>query len=160
MELNQTSLRTILATVLSVDPKYVVPKQGNWWNPQDQLTEPKPSTWCAYRIGAALPLTLPFYDVDAISGEHISVEHRVATITLQFVGAQAEDLANSVGHWIHRQDVRVQLATISAQLYGDSSAVTVTDFSQEGNNDVLAYNTSFRLVWASRIATGLLPIGG
>ena len=48
MELNQTTLRGILAAILSVDQKYVVPKQGNWFNPQEANANIE--NWCAYQI--------------------------------------------------------------------------------------------------------------
>ena len=70
MELNQTTLRGILAAVLSVDPKYVVPKQGNWWNPQDGQRNIE---WCAYQINDATdpaPHLFPFLHEGSEQQQH------------------------------------------------------------------------------------------
>ena len=40
MTLTQKTLRGILAKVLSVDEKLIIPKQGNWWNPQENANKP------------------------------------------------------------------------------------------------------------------------
>ena len=59
MQLNQTTLRGILAQIFSVNEKYVVPKQGNWWNPQENANNIQ--NWIAYRIKENRPRTTPFY---------------------------------------------------------------------------------------------------
>lgn len=164
-ELNQTTLRDFLSAALSLDEMYIVPLQGNWFQPQDMLSTPdKPMTWCAYRIESSVPLDIPYYEpapaTDREDGDNNwSVQHKVATIHLQFVGDLAEDLANSVGHWLHSGAVRQQLDIVGGQLYGDSGDVRATDFYQEGANSVLAYNVRFRIVWASTIETAqpLMP---
>jgi hypothetical protein len=163
VELNQTTLRQILSAILNVDPKYVVPKQGNWWNPQDSLSTPdKPKTWCAYRIEAEQPLDIAYYEqADATNFQgkaNFSVQHKVATISLQFVGDLAEDLAGSVGHWSHNGSVREQLEQVGGQLYGDSGLVTVSEFFQDGLNTVLSYNVRIRIVWASTVETAQPPM--
>ena len=85
MELNQTTLRGILAQILSVDPKYVVPKQGNWWNPQDKLQNIE--NWCAYQIKSNKPRTSPFYDEGKDNSTPVNgvAVLKIAEIDLQFV---------------------------------------------------------------------------
>ena len=155
MRLNQKNLGPLLATILGVEEKYVVPRQGNVWNPQlvDSDTG-RPVTWCAYRIDGERPVTVSHFVADAESTpRNWSVQHKTATVTLQFIGDIAEDLANDVGHWTHREAVRAALAQFDAQLYGDSGEVIVSDFDQQGANTVLAYNVRFRMVWADEIDT-------
>jgi hypothetical protein len=156
MDLTQDVLRGMLATIFAVDPMYVLPRQGNWFNPQDMLpTAEKPKTWVAFDIEFDKPLDIVHYQGNAGSGfGNDSVQHRTANIVLQLVGTRAHSLAYSVGHWIHNQTVRDQLALIEGQLFGDVGAITTTDFHQDGANTVKAYNVRFRVVWVSRIPTG------
>jgi hypothetical protein len=121
-------------------------------------TPDKPLTWCAYRIESNTPIDLPYYEeADSVNQEtptsNWSTQHKVATIHLQFVGDIAEDLANSVGHWFRNSSLRQQLDLIGGQLFGDSGAVTATDFIQEGANTVLSYNVRIRIAWASSVET-------
>lgn len=156
MNLTGDTLRAMLVVIFGVDQKYVVPQQGNWFNPQDMLPTPeKPMTWCAYNILFDRPLDIAQFQGDAASGYgNDSVQHRVATIKLQLVGTKAHDLALSVGHWIHNQRVRDQLVLVEGQLFGDVGDVTSIDFYQDGANTVKAFNVQFRVAWTSRIATG------
>jgi thiamine kinase-like enzyme len=82
------------------------------------------------------------------------VVHKTAQLTLQFVGDQAEDLANSIAHWSHRQDVFDGFYQYDARVYADSGDVIVSDFDQQGVNTVYAYNVRVRIVWADEIDTG------
>ena len=109
MELNQTTLRGILAQILSVDEKYIVPKQGNWWNQQE--ANANIATWCAYMIRRNEPRTVAFYDEGTDKGTPVNgaATEKIATIDLQFVGEKAEELANSVALWTLRGDVEEEL---------------------------------------------------
>lgn len=148
MDLNQTTLRGILATILSVDQRYVVPKQGNWWNPQDTIL-PQPATWCGYVIRNNAVVTAPYYRKDVIC------VNRVAIVDLQFVGDRAEEIACSVAFWPNRADVARALSGIGgAMLYTDMDARS-TSFWQEGTNAVLAWNVSVRINWIQEMDTGL-----
>ena len=150
MALSQTTLRTTLATILSVDPKYIVPKQGNWFNPQDMLpTEEKPLTWVAYRISRAKPRIIPVL-VEDEDGKR-SFTFIVSKVDLQIVGTRAEALAESVAHWMRRQDVRDAFELIDASLMAQDFTTSVLDFYQDGANNILSYNVSFYVVWESVI---------
>ena len=154
--LNEAFLLSVLPGILALDPKYVVPRQGNWYNPQDHL-EPmeKPMTWCAFAIEDDVPVDAPHYVTDPLDPtKNWSVQHRIATVSLQFVGPRAMASAASVGHWLHRQDVFEALSEIDARLIGSASAVSVVDFAQEGANTVKAYTVRVRVAWASEIETG------
>jgi hypothetical protein len=156
LNLTSKTLQAMLAAIFAVDPMYVVPKQGNWFNPQDMLsTALKPKTWIAFAIPRDVPVDVAHFQGNVLSGAgNDSVQHRIATITLQFVGDKANDFALTVGHWSHRDDVRAQLYLVEGQLFGDSSEITTTDFLQDGVNDVKAYNVMLRVAWTSRIPTG------
>jgi len=147
MELNQTTLRGILAAILSVDQKYVVPKQGNWFNPQEANANIE--NWCAYQIRQNRPRTLPFYDVgkEGSSKKNGGAVLKIAEIDLQFVGPKSEELANNVAFWSMRTDVQQQLAQVHGAILNDEYDAVSSVFMQEGNNTVLAWNTSIRVQW-------------
>lgn len=155
MELNQTTLRGILAQVLSVNEKYIVPKQGNWWNPQENQQNIK--NWCAYQIKSNRPRTAPFYNSDG--NKNRVVVEKIAEIALQFVGPDSEAIAESIAAWPLRADVKAALQTVQgAILYDDMNAVAST-FFQDGNNTVIAWNVTIRVLWYSVIETdqGQMP---
>lgn len=159
MELNQTTLRGILAAVLSVDPKYVVPKQGNWWNPQAK--DANIANWCAYQIRRNRPRTTPFYEVGTNLTQRVNsvVVQKIAEIDLQFVGPQSEQLANSVAMWPLRSDVKAQFQTVQGAIMNGEYDAVSSNFYQEGGNTVLAWNVSFRVLWYSILDTsqGAMP---
>ena len=160
MELNQTTLRGILAAVLSVDPKYVVPKQGNWWNPQDK--EANIANWCAYQIKRNRPRTAPFYNegnnnVQPVNGVAVL---KIAEIDLQFVGPQSEALANSVAMWPFRSDVKAQLQQVHGAIMNDEYDAVSSIFYQDGANTVMAWNVpNVKVLWYSIMDTtqGRMP---
>ena len=144
--MKQEELRTILSTVFNVDSKYVVPKQGNWWNPQD--SDEKAATWVAFIIRSPKPRTQSVIFNDPDVGP-ISAQYFTGTVELQIVGTDAEDVAYSVGHWLDRYDVVSLFDSYKAQLMADGiGSFIVSTFAQDGLNTVLAYNVSFGMEWA------------
>lgn len=163
MELNQTTLRGILAAVLSVDPKYIVPKQGNWWNPQSANANIE--NWCAYQIRRNRPRTSPFYDKgsNTVNNSKTAVNSvavlKIADIDLQFVGPQSEEIANSVAMWPFRSDVKAQFAQVHGAIMNDEFDAVSSAFYQEGANTVMAWNVTIRILWYSILDTtqGQMP---
>lgn len=157
MELNQTTLRGILASITSVDQRFIVPKQGNWWNPQEQTV--KPDTWCAYMIRSNRPRTLPFYNKSTDGQVNGAITEKIATIDLQFVGPQAEQIAQNVALWPLRSDVAAQFKTVQGALLPDDLEARSSNFYQDGNNSVIAWNVSIRILWYSILDTtqGKMP---
>ena len=162
MELNQTTLRGILAAVLSVDPKYVVPKQGNWWNPQSK--EANIANWCAYQIKSNRPRTAPFYNEGSVTQQSITTPVngvavlKIAEIDLQFVGPQSEELANSVAMWPFRSVVKTQFQTVHGAIMTDEYDAISSYFHQDGANTVMAWNTTIRVLWYSILDTSQGPM--
>lgn len=156
MDLTNEALRDILVAILKVDPKYVVPKQGTWWNPQANLPVSKrPATWCAYTIETDDPFTRPMYDRNDESSdpENVSVQERIAIVALQFVGPDAQRVALSVGQWSRRLDVQAAMETVGGRIFSASGQVTPSDFHQDGENTVIAYNVRIRVIWTHEIVT-------
>lgn len=170
MQLNQTTLRGILAAILSVDEKYVVPKQGNWWNPQ--ASGNNVANWCAYKIKSNKPRTAPFYQAIEKTTNNASVVKnnvgvlKIATVELQFVGPLSEQLAQSVAMWPLRSDVKTQFQSVNgAVMYDDYTAIS-SDFYQDGNNTVVAWNVpAVQILWYDLLETNqqqltTIDIGG
>ncbi|MBR5007884.1 MAG: hypothetical protein IKY09_02785 [Methanocorpusculum sp.] len=162
MQLNQTTLRGILAQILSVNEKYVVPKQGNWWNPQQPGANI--ANWCAYRIKSNRPRTAPFYVETTKSTQGALPENSVcvlklASVELQFVGPDSEQLAQSVAMWPMRGDVRAQLKNVNGSIMYEDFTAIPSDFYQEGNNTVLAWNVpDVKILWYDVLATNQQPL--
>jgi hypothetical protein len=158
MELNQTTLRGILAAVLSVDPKYVVPKQGNWWNPQDK--EANIENWCAYQIRRNRPRTAPFYNEGKDNGQPVNgvAVLKIADIDLQFVGPRSEELANSVAMWPFRSDVKAQFQQVHGAIMTDEYDAISSNFYQQGANTVMAWNVTISVLWYSILDTNQGPM--
>lgn len=157
MELNQKTLRGILAQILSVDEKFVVPKQGNWWNPQEKE---KINNWCAYRIKSNRAKTAPFF-CEIKNKNCVGVE-KIATIELQFVGKQSEEIAQSVSNWTLREDVKNAFQKVQGSIMYSGSEAISSVFSQEGNNTILAWNVDIQVLWISVLETNqrTINIGG
>ena len=158
MELNQTTLRGILAAILSVNEKYIVPKQGNWWNPQ--TANANIENWCAYQIRRNKPRTVPFYNEGKDNGQPVNsvAVLKIAEIDLQFVGPRSEELANSVAMWPFRSDVKEQLEAVHGAIMNDEYDAVSSPFYQEGANTVTAWNTSFKVLWYSILDTNQGPM--
>lgn len=161
MELNQTTLRGILAQILSVDEKYIVPKQGNWWNPQQP--EANIANWCAYQIKRNRPRTAPFYNEGSEDDTKVNgvAVLKIAEIDLQFVGPASEELANSVSMWPLRSDVKAAFQQVQGAIMTDEYDAISSPFYQEGNNTVTAWNVpNVKVLWYSIQDTtqGLLPV--
>jgi len=151
MALSQTTLRSILVEILSVDERYIVPKQGNWFTPIASLyVSDRPATWIAYRIQRTRPRTMPgFWNPTGLVEESFAVF--VSELVLQIVGTDAEVIAMSTAHWLHREDVKAAFDAEDACLMASGSNYTVTDFYQDGDNNVLAYNVRMLVEWTGSL---------
>lgn len=150
--LTSALLRDILAEIFfapdvrDANKRFIVPKQGNWYNPQDTVDE-KPATWIAYSIPSRVSQLKAREDVE--QGETFDVVvnllTELITIELQFVGASAEIFAASVMHWPKRADVSDAFAVVSGQVRDDKIKVITSWFQQEGMNTTYAHNVSVRV---------------
>jgi hypothetical protein len=156
--ITQTTLKTILAAIFGVDTKYIVPKQGNWWNPQDQegggtfiayiIRRTSPSVLAYSQLGDAPVLVPP--ETVIKTGSELSTSLVMSDIELQIVGPEAENIALSIQHWLNRSDIVMLFDSYHAQLCADGLGdFTVSNFTQDGLNTIFAYNTRFRVQWSN-----------
>jgi hypothetical protein len=141
-----------LAEILSVDETYIVPKQGNWFSPIARLPKTeRPATWVAYRIHKTRPRITPgFWNPTGLVEESFCVY--ISEVYLQFVGPDAEELAQSTAHWLHRPDVKAAFDAEDATVMAYGPNYTITDFYQDGDNNVLAFNVRLWVAWTGSIA--------
>ena len=158
--LNQTTLRGILAQITSVNSDYIVPKQGNWWNPQE-IAAIKPHNWCAYSMNHQTR-TAPFYHRSDDQEENAAVTLMRSEISLQFVGPDSEDIAQSVALWPLRSDVQAEFKKVGGAIALEDIPVISSPFYQDGFNTVQAWNATIHVLWYKQIGTNqskILTIG-
>jgi hypothetical protein len=156
--ITQQVIRDFLVATFNVPQDMVIPKQGNWFNPQDSESL-KVRTFVAFLLGEGVPVATAYWQPgDAPSaglGSEISTSLVISKVDLQIVGPSAEILANSIMHWLNRQDVIDYLDSHNAQLLAaDLGRVIPSTFIQDGDNSVIAYNSVFRLQWANMFEVG------
>ena len=160
MSLNHTTLASGLAAIFNIDPKYVVLRQGTWWNPQAYIdnVDGKPDTWVGFRVKNAKPRSMPMQVNDPANPLNMyDVVFYTSDVDMQIVGSNAQQLAESCSHWLFRQDVQNVFTGIDAQLMAVNGGYTVTEFFNGGAEYaarsivVLSYNVSIRIEWASSI---------
>jgi hypothetical protein len=148
-----TEFRAFLVTIFGIPESRIVPLQGNWWNPQD---EKRVENWIGFRRGTATPKIKPFFREEDPSVSECYCE---VPVRLQIVGAQAEEMAQSVMHWPNRNDVLDALEDLGVQpILEGFGKYEVSDFFQDGGNTVLAYNVGFRLLEELQVETGQVEI--
>jgi hypothetical protein len=162
MALTQTTLRSTLAQILSINPKYIVPKQGSWFNPQDvAIGADKPDTWVAFNIDIGQPRNIPMLmETDTIPVTLSAVTWYVGSVEIQFVGTRAEELAQTVPQWLIRSDVKTAFGAIDAELMADNTAYKVATYYQDGLNTQLAFRVTIKVFHSSAIPTAQVPWTG
>ena len=155
MMLTQIYLQSLLSLGFGMDPTYIVPKQGNWFNVQDNMPEgAKVDTWCAYKVKRTFGITEAYYDQLTDGTGNVLSKMMVSTIQVQLVGSEAEFGVQSMGMWTRREDINAFLAASGMALQpARLGEYVISDFKQDGSNTVLAFNAEFDIVWLSEIAS-------
>ena len=161
-EFNTTTLRQALAEIffpqvdLELSMPYIIPIQGNWWNPVNKHSNPK-GTWIGYSIPKRTPILRSRYD----RKNNCHVTTAKAMIHLQFIGMDAESFATSVLHWDIRQDVMSILARFDGQLFYDKREVVQSMFYQDGANSTFAYNIILNMFYTEIVVPkNEIPVTG
>ncbi len=154
--LTQAYVQSLLSLGFGMSPTYIVPKQGNWFNVQDNMQEgAKVDTWCAYRITRTKGITEAYYDQLSDGSGNILSKMMMSDIEVQLVGRLAEYGVQTMGMWTKREDINNFLMVSGMALVPDGlGEYEVSTFKQDGSNTVLAFNSCFQVVWLSEIVTG------
>lgn len=146
--ITQAVIGTILQEIFQLPTGRIVPKQGNWWNPQDITNS---GTWLAYLLTRPRPVGTSFWQENDDTSPIMTVPF-MGEIEMQFVGPDAERLAQSVSLWNLRPDIAKMFDDNQAQLaYSGMGAYEVSHFTQSGLNSILAYNVRLSIQWANMI---------
>lgn len=143
--INMTNLRDILSKIFFGDEweakkKYVVPLQGNWYNPSQVL---KLDNWIGYVIDTCKT------NVSVVNrGDDGKRYYRNAqtSVHLAFIGKDAEVLAQSILFWPAREDIKKLFDDKYKGVLNNKEFVIFTSlYQQEGQNSTLCWNTDFSL---------------
>ena len=155
MSLTQSFMQNFLSAAFNVPTGFIVPKQGNWFNPQDAApTNFQTDTWCAYKVGDGHPYQMPYFQPTLNGSAPIATTHMKSEVEIQLVGSQAEYMAQTIALWPLRTDLQALLWPSGMALSGSRlGEYIVSNFAQDGLNSVLAYNTSIVIQWLNEVQT-------
>lgn len=143
--IDMMNLRDVLCTIFfgeeaEAKKKYVVPLQGNWYNPSQAH---KLDNWIGYVINYTktnVAIVNPGNDGRRYYRECQSEVH------LSFIGEDAEAMAKSVLFWLARADVAALFdRKYKGVINNKEFEVYSSLYMQEGLNSVLCWNVDFSL---------------
>lgn len=143
--INMTNLRDVLAKIFfgeewEAKKKYVVPLQGNWYNPSQTL---KLDNWIGYVIDTCKTGVAIVNRGDDGRRYYRNVQ---TTIHLSFIGKDAETLVQSVLFWLVREDVKKLLDDkYKGVINNKEFEIYSSLYEQEGLNSTLCWNIEFSL---------------
>ena len=143
--INMTNLREVLCKIFfgaqwETKQKYVVPLQGNWYNPSQAN---KLDNWIGYVINTC---RTDVSVVNTASDGRRYYRNVQTEIHLSFIGHDAESLAQSVLFWIARADVQSLFDKKYKGVMNNKEVEIYTSlYMQEGLNSALCWNVDFSL---------------
>ena len=143
--INMTNLREVLAKIFfgedaEAKKKYVVPLQGNWYNPSQVQ---KLDNWIGYVIDDMKTNVAVVNRGD--DGRRYYREAQTS-IHLAFIGEKAEELAQSVFFWACREDVKKLFDDkYKGVLNNKETELYSSLYLQEGLNSTLCWNVDISL---------------
>ena len=145
VNINMKNLRDVLCTIFfgeeaEAKKKYVVPLQGNWYNPsQTQHVD----NWIGYVIDTCRSSVAVVNRGD--DGRRYYRECQTS-IHLAFIGKDAEELAQSVLFWIARDDVKSIIdKTYKGVINNKETEIYSSLYQQEGLNSAICWNVDFSI---------------
>lgn len=125
--------------------KYVIPRKGNFVNPQQVTTT---DTYAIYYIEKKSKKLVNNTDTEYNSENAVTTHYATikSTVRIQFIGKHAEEWANSLLFWDERKDIQDLFYEYDSQLLlGERDIVTVP-FQQDGYNGEMSYLASFSVL--------------
>lgn len=125
--------------------KYVIPRKGNFVNPQQISTT---DTYAIYHIEKKHKELVTSSDTE-YNIENASTTYYAtikSLVRIQFIGKNAEKWADSLMFWDNREDIQPLLLDYDSQLLlGDRDIITVP-FQQDGYNGEMSYLASLSIL--------------
>jgi len=143
--INMTNLREALCKIFfgevtEENKKYVVPLQGNWYNPsQGEHVD----NWIGYIINSVKTNVAIVNRGDDGRRYYRNCQ---TDVHLSFIGADALDMALSVLFWLGRDDVKTVFdAKYKGVINNKEFEVYSSLYQQEGLNSAICWNVDFSL---------------
>ena len=133
--------------------KYIIPRKGNFLNPSlDCNAATYAIFWLEKSLKRVTNLTIDVYNKEEPNdnSEKEDVTRHFATllssVSIQFVGKDAQKWALSTLFWDERTDVQNNFAEYQSQLCPSDRTITSVPFQQDGYNGEMSYLASFDVI--------------
>lgn len=125
--------------------KYIIPRKGNFLNPSlDCNAATYAIFWLERSIKRVTDFTIDVYNVEECDTIHYATLK--SSVSIQFVGKDAQKWAFSTLFWDERTDVQDNFADYHAQLLPSDRTITSIPFQQDGYNGEMSYLASFDVI--------------
>lgn len=134
--------------------KYILPMQQNFFNPIEG-SEDSEDTFIQYFIDNDKKLTQDQF------GGNYNYTHKLARVTLRFVGARAEEWAKSTHHFTKRKSIsRILSGVCNAELLEAIGDIQPTNVDFFGKNAVIAFDVEIKLRYHEAMELNWEPLTG
>lgn len=150
MMLDNVTLGELIAKNLFGDKweknlKYIIPRKGNFLNPSlDCNAATYAIFWLEKSIKRVTDFTIDVYNEEECDTIHYAT--LLSSVSIQFVGKNAQKWAFSTLFWDERTDVQDNFADYHAQLLPSDRTITSIPFQQDGYNGEMSYLASFDVI--------------
>jgi hypothetical protein len=125
--------------------KYVIPRKGNFLNPSlDCNAATYAIFWLEKSTKRVTDFTIDVYNEEECDTTHYAT--LLSSVSIQFVGEDAQKWAFSTLFWDERLDVQDNFAEYHAQLLPSDRTITSVPFQQDGYNGEMSYLASFDVI--------------
>lgn len=125
--------------------KYIIPRKGNFLNPSlDCNAATYAIFWLEKSIKRVTDFTIDVYNEEECDTIHYAT--LLSSVSIQFVGKNAQKWAFSTLFWDERTDVQDNFADYHAQLLPSDRTITSVPFQQDGYNGEMSYLASFDVI--------------
>ncbi len=125
--------------------KYIIPRKGNFLNPSlDCNAATYAIFWLESSTKRVTNITTDDYNEEECDTTHYATLK--SSVSIQFVGKDAQKWAFSTLFWDERIDVQNNFAEYQAQLLLSDRTITSIPFQQDGYNGEMSYLASFDVI--------------
>ena len=133
--------------------KYIIPRKGNFLNPSlDCNAATYAIFWLEKSLKRVTNFTIDVYnkeepnDNSEIEDVTTHFATLLSSVSIQFVGKDAQKWAFSTLFWDERTDVQDNFAEYQSQLLPSDRTITSVPFQQDGYNGDMSYLASFDVI--------------
>lgn len=133
--------------------KYIIPRKGNFLNPSlDCNAATYAIFWLEKSTKRVTNFTIDVYNKeepnDNSEKEDVTTHYATlkSSVSIQFVGKDAQKWAFSTLFWDERTDVQDNFAEYQSQLLPSDRTITSIPFQQDGYNGEMSYLASFDVI--------------